>query len=268
MPAARGRRRRLVRSPPDPAGLEALVMPALPQTIALGVGGLAVGVLLIIACRQWRRYRSLVPVLLLPAAACTVALEPIVGVLGHGFHPVIGQVALFTTLGRTIPLHIGLIYTFYYGSMYMLLYPTLRTGVVTRAFVWKLFWITAVGAFVFEIVPLQAGLWVYYEPQALWLWRGGMPIFWVVANAVSLIVPLTLIKAFLPVCTGWRQGLVIPLSPMGAIMGHVGSGFPFYIAANSGGPQWLVEAGGLVSFALALLVVGACARVLSHEADV
>lgn len=243
-------------------------MPALPQTVALYVGGFAVAALLVIACGQWRRYGSIVPVLLLIGAFCTVALEPIVGVLGHGFHPVIGQVPLFTTLGRTIPLHIGLVYTFYYGSMYVFLYPTLRAGVVSRAFTWKLFWATAVGAFVFEVIPLQAGLWVYYEPQALWLWRGGMPVFWVVANAVSLIVPLTLIKAFLPVCMGWRQWLVVPLSPMGAIMGHVGSGFPFYIAANSGGSQWLVELGGVASFALALLVVGACASVLAGEAGV
>lgn len=255
-------------SGPDPAGLQALVMPALPQTIALCFGFIAVAALLVIACRQWRRYASFVPVLLLIGAACTVALEPIVGVLGHGFHPVIGQVPLFSTLGRAIPLHIGLVYTFYYGSMYILLFPTLRAGVVSRAFTWKLFWATAVGAFVFEVVPLQAGLWVYYEPQALWLWRGGMPVFWVVANAVSLIVPLTLIKAYLPVCTGWRQWLIVPLSPMGAIMGHVGSGFPFYIAANSGGPQWLVELGGVASFALAVLVVSTCASVMASEATV
>jgi len=250
---------------PTPAALQALVMPALPQTIALYVGAIAVTALLVIACRQWRHYRSFVPVLLLLAAFCTVALEPIVGVLGHGFHPVIGQVPLFTTLGRTIPLHIGLVYTFYYGSMYIFLYPTLRAGAVSRAFTWKLFWATAVGAFVFEVVPLRAGLWVYFAPQALWIWHAGMPVFWVIANAVSVIVPLALIKAYLPVCTGWRQGLVVPLSPMGAIMGHVGSGFPFYIAANSGGPQWLVEAGGVASFALALLVVGACARALSID---
>jgi hypothetical protein len=245
--------------------LGTLVMPALPQTIALVVGAVANAVLFIIACRQCRRYRTGVPLLLLIAAACTVALEPIVGVLGHGFHPAIGQIALFTCLGRAIPLHIALIYTVYYGSFYILLYPALRAGTVTRELAWKLFWVTVVAAFVFEIPPLQAGLWVYYDPQALWVWRGGMPIFWVVANAVSLLVPLTLIKAFLPICTGWRQWLLVPLSPMGAIMGHVGTGFPFYIAANSPVPQWLVDLGGVASFGLAVLVVGVCAQVLSTE---
>ena len=243
-------------------------MPALAQTIALYVGSVAVAALFIIACRQWRRYGSIVPVLFLIGGFCTVALEPLVGVLGHGFHPVLGQVPLFTTLGRTIPLHIGLIYTFYYGSMYIFLYPTLRAGALSQTFTWGLFWATAAAAFVFEIVPMQAGLWVYFDPQALWLWRGGMPVFWVVANAVSLIVPLTLIKAFLPECTGWRQWLVVPLSPMGAIMGHVGSGFPFYIAANSDVPPWVVEAGGVASFGLALVVVSACARLLSFESNV
>jgi len=241
-----------------------LVMPALPQSIALSVGALAVAALLVIAIFHCRRYRSIVPVLLLPAGFCTVALEPIVGLLGHGVHPVIGQIPLFTTLGRTIPLHIGLVYTFYYGSMYILLYPKLRDGVITRALAWQLFWGTVVGAFVFEVIPLQAGLWVYYEPQALWIWHGGMPIFWVVANAVSVMVPLTLIKVFLPVCQGWKQGLVVPLSPMGAIMGHVGTGFPFYIIANAGVRQWLVDLSGAASIALALFVVGVCARVISQ----
>jgi hypothetical protein len=245
-------------------GLAQLVMPALPQTIALSVGAIAVAALLVIAIFHCRRYRSIVPVLLLPAGFCTVALEPIVGLLGHGFHPVIGQIRLFTTLGRTIPLHIGLVYTFYYGSMYILLYPMLRVGVMTPALAWKLFWATVVGAFVFEVIPLRAGLWVYYDPQALWVWRGGMPLFWVVANAVSVMVPLTLIKVFLPACHGWKQALVVPLSPMGAIMGHVGTGFPFYIAANAGVSQWLVDSSGAASIGLALLVMRVCAHLLSQ----
>jgi hypothetical protein len=240
-------------------------MPALPQTIALYVGAIGTGVLLIIACWQCRRYRTWVPLLLLIGAACTVALEPIVGVLGHGLHPAIGQIALFTCLGRKIPLHIALIYTLYYGSFYILLYPSLRAGAFTRGLAWKLFWITVVAAFVFEILPLQVGLWVYYDPQALWVWRGGMPIFWVVANAVSLLVPLSLIKVFLPIWKSWRQWLLVPLSPMGAIMGHVGTGFPFYIAANSQVPQWLIEAGGVASFGLAILVVSVCAQVLAQR---
>jgi hypothetical protein len=78
------------------ASISQLIMPALPQTIALCVGSIAVAALLVIAIFHSRRYRSIVPVLLLPAGFCTVALEPIVGLLGHGVHPVIGQMARCT----------------------------------------------------------------------------------------------------------------------------------------------------------------------------
>jgi hypothetical protein len=250
-----------------PASVAQLPMPALAQNIALGFGALAIVTLLVLAARQCMHYRSAVPVLFLVAGFCTVAQEPIVGVLGHGAHPTIGQISLFSALGRSIPLHIGMVYCFYYGSMYILLYPRLMAGTITAAFAWKLFWATVFGAFVFEVIPLQAGLWVYYDPQALWVWRGGMPVFWVVANAVSLMVPLTLIKVFLPACTGWKQWLVVPLSPMGAIMGHVGTGFPFYIAANAEVSQWLVELAGCVSVALGLLAVSVCARVLASAKE-
>jgi hypothetical protein len=51
---------------------------------------------------------------------------------------------------------------------------------------------------------------------------------------------------------------------MGAIMGHVGTGFPFYIIANAGVSQWLVDLSGAASIALALFVTGVCAHVIAQ----
>lgn len=241
-------------------------MPVLAQTIALAIGGIAVTAFLIIACWQARRYRSALPPLFLLAGFSTVALEPIVDVLGHGFHPLVGQITLFSALNRSIPVHIALVYTFYYASMYILLFPRMLQGGLSTGLIWKIFWTTVMAAFIFEIIPLQAGLWFYFDRQALWIWRGGMPIFWIFTNTVSILVPLTLIKLYLPKLSGWRQILVIPLSPVGAIMGHLGTGFPFYIASNSKAEQWLVDVAGIASLGLVLLITGLCAHLLAQPA--
>ncbi len=44
----------------------------------------------------------------------------------------------------------------------------IRNGGFTREFVWKSYFFTCVLAYLIEIVPVYIGLWVYYEPQALW----------------------------------------------------------------------------------------------------
>jgi hypothetical protein len=239
------------------------VMPAAAQEIVLWIAIVALGIFSVIAVLQSIKHRTALPVLFLVAGFVTILLETLVTHMGHAIHPEIGQINLFKAADRAIPWHIALIYSFYFGGVYMFMFSRIREGTFTREFVWKSFLFTCCLAYAIEIVPVHIGLWVYYDPQALWLWKGGMPLFWTFVNAGCIYMGLTLIKLFYPILKGWKQLLVIPLSAMGAQMGHFGAGFPFYNAANSAASPMIVELSGLASVGLALLIMVFCSRMLA-----
>lgn len=239
------------------------VMPAAAQEIVLWIAAIALGAFVLIALAMCVKHRSALPLLFLVAGFCAILLEPMVTHVGHAIHPEIGQIQLFKTLDRAIPWHIATIYAFYFGGVFMFMFSRIREGRFTREFVWKSYFFTCALAYLIEIVPLQIGLWIYYEPQALWVWKGGMPLFWTFVNAGCIYMALTMIKLFYPVLRGWKEVFVVPVAGMGVIMGHFGAGYPYYNAANSAAPQWVVEAAGFGSVAMALTIVWFCSRLLA-----
>lgn len=241
------------------------VMPAAAQEIVLWIAIVALAGFFIVSLVQASRTKSLLPPLFLVAGFVTILLETLVTHMGHAVHPEIGQITIFKAADRAIPWHIVLIYSFYFGAVYMFMFERIRNATFTRAFVWKSYFFTCALAYCIEIVPVQIGLWVYYDHQALWLWKGGMPLFWTFVNAGCIYMALTLIKLFYPIMKGWKTLLVIPLSAMGAQMGHFGAGFPYYNAVNSAAPVWLIELSGLVSVSLALLIAFLCSRLLATD---
>ena len=241
------------------------VMPAAAQEIVLWIAIVALSGFFIVSLIQAARTKSLLPPLFLAAGFVTILLETLVTHMGHAIHPEIGQITIFKAADRAIPWHIVLIYSFYFGAVYMFMFDRIRNGGFTRAFVWKSYFFTCALAYCIEIVPVQIGLWVYYDHQALWLWKGGMPLFWTFVNAGCIYMALTLIKLFHPILRGWKALLVIPLSAMGAQMGHFGAGFPYYNAVNSAAPIWLIELSGLASVGLALLIAFMCSRLLAAD---
>lgn len=241
------------------------VMPAAAQEIVLGIAIVALGGFFILSLIQALRTKSFLPPLFLVAGFVTILLETLVTHMGHAVHPEIGQISIFKAADRAIPWHIVLIYSFYFGAVYMFMFERIRNGTFTSAFVWKSYFFTCALAYCIEIVPVHIGLWVYYDHQALWLWKGGMPLFWTFVNAGCIYMALTLIKLFYPILKGWKALLVIPLSAMGAQMGHFGAGFPYYNAVNSAAPIWLIELSGLASVGLALLIAFMCSRLLAAD---
>ena len=240
------------------------IMPADAQHVVLWIAGIVLAGFFAVALWQAMKQKSALPVLFLVAGFCTILLEPLVTHMGHAVHPEIGQINLFKTADRAIPWHIAMIYSFYFGGVYMFLLPKLLSEQVTRAFVWKAYFAICVLAYLIEIVPVQIGLWVYYDHQALWIWRGGMPLFWTFVNAACIFFPMALMKLLSPSLTGVGQLLVIPLSMMGANMAHFGAGAPYYNAVNSAASPMLIELSGVASVALAFLVVHICAVMIAR----
>jgi hypothetical protein len=238
-------------------------MPAATQHAVLWIAALVLAGFVLIAAWKCLQQKTALPLLYLVAGFCTILMEPLVTHMGHALHPFVGQIMLFKTADREIPWHAALIYSFYFGGVYLFLMPKLLHPNVTSRFVWKSYFVICILAYLLEVVPVQLGLWVYYDRQALWFWRGGMPLWWVFVNAACIFWPMALMKIMRPCLVGAGQLLVIPLSVMGANMAHFGAGVTFYNAANSAASDWLVELSGVASVGLALLIVYICTRIFT-----
>lgn len=220
---------------------------------------------LIAALIMARRYRSAVPVLMVAAGFAAILLEPIVTFLGHAIHPAPGQIMLFQAVDRAIPWHIALGYTAGFGIFYLTLYPKMLANSMTSAGIWKICGITAVCYFIGEAYPVSHGLWVYYDHQPLWLWHGTAPITWNALNTCCMLMGATLMYVSLPYLKGWRQLLIVPMGPMGALMGHTGAGFPMFNAMNTDGPIWLIELSGVATLLMAGLLIWICTILLTRR---
>ncbi|MDB5971496.1 MAG: hypothetical protein JWQ90_3946 [Hydrocarboniphaga sp.] len=235
------------------------------QTVFLYATIFAVVGVLIAAMVMARRYRSAVPVLMVVAGFAAILLETIVTFLGHAIHPAPGQITLFQAVDRAIPWHIALGYTAGFGIFYLTLYPKMVGQSLTRPYIWKTVLITAVCYFLGEAYPVSHGLWIYYDYQPLWLWHGTAPLTWNILNSCCMLMGATLMYVTLPHLKGWKQILIVPMGPMGALMGHAGAGFPMYNAMNTDWPHWVLELSGVATIAMALLLVWICGLLLTRR---
>lgn len=167
---------------------------------------------------------------------------------------------LFETNGHPIPLFAAVIYSFYFAGVWLIFYPKYLNKSLTGSFIWKVYLGNCVFAFLLEILPLYFGLWVYYGHQALWLGWPTVPLFWTMLNPVCILTGFTLIMRLHYLLSGWKQILLIPLSMSGAIMGHIGTGFPYYSVANSSlaTTPLIIQLSGVLSIGMGLLIVKVC----------
>jgi len=242
-------------------------MPQTAQIVFLALTSVTTLICLIYGAVLSKRNRTALPVLFVVGGFCTILLEPIGDVLGHAVHPQIGQIPFFEALDRRVPLHIAFLYSIGFGIPLLALFPRMNTVRLTSGFVWKSFFWLIVGLYAVEIIPIHFGLWGYFGKQALWIWKGGMPLAWIFINTTVNIVPAALIYLLLPHLNGLRQFLVIPIILIGATGAWTGTGAPFLVAINSDAAQWIVESAGILSVLLVLATVGACAKICDEATE-
>jgi hypothetical protein len=237
------------------------------QTVTLWASFITLGICLIFAARMGAKYKTLVPVLFFVAGFCNIVLEPFVDRLGHCIFAIQGQLTLFETNGHPIPLFAAVIYSFYFGAIWLILYPRYLKKSLTSSFIWKLYLANCLFAFVLEILPVKYGLWVYYGHQPLWLGPPTLSLFWTMLNPVCILTGFTFITRLHYMLRGWKQILLIPLSMSGAIMGHIGAGFPYYSVANSSlnTSPLIIQLSGILSIGMGLLIVKVCIDSLIGE---
>ena len=138
--------------------------------------------------------------------------------------------------------------------MYLIIYQKALSGALYQSTVFKTAATTAVLYFLGETVGVSNGLWVYFEPQPLWIWKMTEPPIWGMLNASSEIFGACLIVFLLPHLQGIRQALVVVICPIATLMAHFGAGFPWYNAINSSASPAYMTAATLLSMGLAVVV--------------
>jgi hypothetical protein len=169
-----------------------------------------------------------------------------------------------------VPLWLFFGYCFYFAGPYMAAFSRIANNSFTSKEVWIGFFGAVIGAMIIEIYAVHNHVWIYYDHQALWFWKSTIPVTWAFINATCVFVPLTAIKFLFPILIGWKQWLIIVLSPMFAIMGHLGAGFPFYLVNNSAASsnRGLMDLSGVASILMSLLLIFICNKVLTFKQQI
>jgi hypothetical protein len=233
-----------------------LVMPEHVQSILLYGFGVVTAILVLVAIGMSLRYKDGMPLTFLIAGACTsIPLDGLSDFLSHFTHAQIGTVSIYTAYCRVVPLFVFFIYAVYFGALYMYVYPRMRAGTLGPTFLWRLYGATVIFAYLFEVIPIHLGLWVYSDPQPIYVWKGTLPPHFAFLNAFSMIFGVVAMDKLRPILRGWRQLLLLIVGPIAPVMGHLGAGVPYYWSMNAGLPQWAVDIGGIATIGTCCLGV-------------
>jgi hypothetical protein len=166
-----------------------------------------------------KRQHQLLPLYLFSAGALGVVLEPYTNVLGLAAYPEMGQATWFHSLGRDIPVYVGLIYLFYWAPMWIILTAWFEAGMARRTY-WLMCTSLVVGALAVDVIAIHFGLWRFYGEQPLRI--GGMPIWWAFANSHALVASAVILSMLLKVLPRNRRFLLVGLMPMIMVAVHTG----------------------------------------------
>lgn len=218
---------------------------------------------LIYGLYYWRRSGSPIVVLMLMGGALCSAVEPFVNVVGAVWHPMVGQMTVFTIMGRGMPPFLVTGYIFYFGALGSLTYLAFRKGVSTRQF-WAWATVPMLIDVVMEELMLFWNLYYYYGEQPLILIHK-LPLWWVPCNSLGELLGVCVVLKAAPLLKGWRQILIPILIPVCDAVAYAAISLPSWIVVNTPVPGWVTQAGGLATFGLALLVLYALSKVIPND---
>ena len=250
---------------PVPASVVNIALTSTDHEIAhwiFWISSVIVAVGVIYALQDWRKNKSVVPLLLIIGGAAANLSEPFVDIVAGCWHPAAGQHTLFELMGRPMPVWLFPTYIASFGVQAMVMYVAFRRGISARA-MWLWYLVPVMSDIVLEVclLNLSDNLYVYYGNQPLVL--AGFPLFWAPINALGVYVPVVVLTLLSPHMKGWKLATVPLFTPLlyAAVMGL--TGMPSIVVINTAAPSWMVPLGGLASTALALTVVFLCVRMLA-----
>jgi hypothetical protein len=173
---------------------------------------------------------SPLPVIILLGSVGTIALEPMVDVLGSLVFPNEGVRIGIELIGRPMPIYISLIWVFYWAGGVQFVAEMIEGGVALRK------WMITGAAFVvsallIEMIPLHYNMWTYYNVQPLRV--GGFPAFWGFVNTSAVMGTAAAIVLLDRLLKGREKWLLVPLFPCIAFGLNTAAGLPGYAAVST-----------------------------------
>jgi hypothetical protein len=203
------------------------------------------------ALQIWVRDKDVTAFALLIGGAASVIWEPIVDVLGKCWYPQFGQVHLFETFGRPIPLYVLFGYTWFMGGLTIVAYRLIQAKGMSA--LWRLYPILILIEAPFELLAVHTHVYVYYGHQPLSL--SSWPIWWGFVNTSVPIAASVLLTCVRPKLTGWTVLLVIPMVPMLDGAANAATAWPVWTVLHASVPAPERQIAGVLTCLLGILVV-------------
>jgi hypothetical protein len=239
-----------------------IVMPAGAQLAFIALNSAIALLALWFVAAETRRRRDLLPVFVLIGAGLAVFYEILGDTLVGAFYPMQGQIGWVQTLGRSVPLFIGVLYFWYMSVPTLYFLRSVEQG-LTRSKLWKMYAFAFTFAVAYEVIGVNQGAWLYYGPQAFDFF--GVPL-WAPATYTGFMfvlgVGVHLLEKALPARHYW---LLVPALPMLLAGGHCALALPGALALYGTDNALLIQLGAAGSVALSLVLVWAIGLVFCPD---
>lgn len=220
------------------------------------LGIVALTPIVVYAVYRIARHRDPLLLLALIGAGISVLLEPVLSVLVHIWYPDKGGVAyLFSTFGRHIPSgYMPLFYMAFMGGFAYLICHLMQQGIASRD-LYRLLGVVWALSIALETFFTAKDVYAYYGYQPARLIE--FPLWYSPINMVYAMGPAMAMYLVIPLLTGWKRLLIVPLIPSVYAAGIAATMWPAASALNSEASHTLIWIGCLTSTALCLLTVWA-----------
>lgn len=227
------------------------------------------GALVVLVAIPWAinaaRKRNYLPLLALGSGFLTSLGEPMLDHVGHLRWADNLQGPAFSNFGLDIPYLIPPCYALFMGLEAYWIWSIIQRGVTVRQF-FLMFAAVGVSDAIMEHPGVMLNVYEYYGSQPLEFYR--FPFYWSFTNAAAICTIAVMIHYAWPILKekgGWWMLGILPLGIIGTTMGEFTTGFPVFLAINSGMATWLQWAVGILTVPLALVYTRVLAELVSQK---
>ena len=198
------------------------------------------------------KHKSLVPIWLLLGGGLAYIAEPLVNVLGLVWFPPRGIDAVWTSIGRPVPVFGFLAYMWFLGGMSFFVYDRLKKGMTVKG-LWILYGVLVVVECFLEIPGLNIGAFTYYGNQPFVLFK--FPLWWAFVNAAAPMVAGALVFRMIPHIKPIFHPVTIYAVCFSNSLVMAGSAMPLFFALNKPASPLVTHMVGLLTIATACFFV-------------
>lgn len=217
----------------------------------LGANVVLLALVMIWIVRETIKTRRALPVLFMAGAAVASLLECIFDVMVLVWWPEHGPAPEYRILNISVPLWMLAAYPWYIGGMGYYAYRGFKQG-MTRPGLWKLYFFGWLANFALEMPPLQIGnIYAYYGNQPFRLLD--FPVWMAMTNCLMPILAGALIASLDEALKGPRSLMIVALVPMAVGSAEIATGWPMWLALNSGGGYSMTHVAGFIVLGLSLM---------------